>query len=65
MSSWKHERWKCSLCHFIYDPAEGDPEHGVKAGVSFRELPPHWECPRCKSHRNLFRPVTEDDTMPV
>jgi hypothetical protein len=31
MSSWKHERWKCTLCHFIYDPAEGDPEHGVKA----------------------------------
>jgi rubredoxin len=62
MSQRRHQRWKCILCHFIYDPAEGDIEHNVKAGVPFEELPPHWKCPKCKSRRNLFKPVTENET---
>jgi rubredoxin len=63
MPGWKTQCWKCMLCHHIYDPDKGDPEHGVKAGVSFQDLPLHWECPMCKSHRNLFRPVIEEDSQ--
>jgi rubredoxin len=63
MPGWKNACWKCMLCHYIYDPDKGDAEHGVKAGVSFQDLPPHWECPKCGSRRNLFRPVIEENSQ--
>jgi rubredoxin len=23
-------KWQCTICNYIYDPAKGDPENGVK-----------------------------------
>jgi rubredoxin len=27
-------RYVCSICGYVYDPAEGDPEGGIAAGTS-------------------------------
>jgi len=48
---------KCNVCGYIYDPAKGDPEHGVSVGVLFEELPENWVCPICLAHKRIFVPT--------
>jgi len=48
------EKWECTICGYIYDPAVGDPEHGVKAGTSFEALPDNWVCPVCGAGKDQF-----------
>ena len=40
-------RYVCSVCGYVYDPAEHD-------GVSFEDLPEDWKCPRCKQGKAKF-----------
>ena len=44
----KLSRWVCLECHYIYDPAKGDPRGGILPGVAFEDLPDTWRCPECK-----------------
>jgi len=39
-------KWKCTVCGYIYDPAEHD-------GVSFEQLPSTWKCP-CGAPKSKF-----------
>ncbi|MFP4169716.1 MAG: rubredoxin [Methanomassiliicoccales archaeon] len=32
-------RYRCTVCDYIYDPEEGDPEGGVPLNTPFEELP--------------------------
>jgi rubredoxin len=48
------EMWKCMVCGYIYDPEEGDPEHGVEPGTAFEDLPEDWVCPECGASKDLF-----------
>ncbi len=48
------EKWECSVCGYVYDPAQGDPEHGIKPGISFNDLPGDWVCPNCGVGKELF-----------
>jgi hemerythrin-like domain-containing protein/rubredoxin len=45
---------RCRVCGYIYDPMKGDPEHGVKRGTVFEELPPDWVCPVCFAPKEMF-----------
>ena len=38
--------WKCTVCGYVYDPAEHD-------GVAFEQLPSAWKCP-CGSGKSKF-----------
>ena len=40
-------RYVCSICGYVYDPAEHD-------GVAFEDLPDDWRCPRCKQPKSKF-----------
>ena len=40
-------KYVCSVCGYIYDPAEHD-------GVAFEDLPDDWRCPRCKQPKEKF-----------
>ncbi len=53
------KKYKCTVCGWIYDPAVGDPEHGVAPGTPFEALPDAWRCPRCKAPKSKFVPVEE------
>lgn len=46
--------YQCTVCGFIYDPAQGDPEHGIPAGTAFEDLPADWVCPLCGAGKELF-----------
>jgi len=33
------KKYKCLVCGYIYDPAEGDPASGIEPGIPFPDLP--------------------------
>lgn len=47
-------KYICNVCGHVYDPQIGDPEHGIKAGTSFEELPEDWTCPLCGTEKENF-----------
>lgn len=47
-------KYVCSICGYVYDPALGDPEHGIPAGTAFEDLPEDWHCPRCRQGKEKF-----------
>jgi rubredoxin len=48
------EKWRCLACGYVYDPAIGDPNSGVKAGTPFEQLPDGWVCPVCGAGKDIF-----------
>ncbi|WXG46794.1 MAG: flavin reductase [Candidatus Atabeyarchaeum deiterrae] len=50
----KMSKYKCSVCGYIYDPAQGDPDSGVKPGTPFENLPDDWVCPVCGAAKTEF-----------
>ncbi len=48
------DRYVCSICGYIYDPAVGDPANGVAAGTKFEDVPGTWECPICGAAKDDF-----------
>ena len=48
------DKYKCSVCGYVYDPEIGDPESGIKPGTSFDELPENWVCPICGAAKDQF-----------
>lgn len=53
----KRMRYICINCGYIYDPAKGDPEHGVPPGTPFEQLPENWTCPICYVCKDKFDPM--------
>jgi len=39
--------WQCIVCGYIYDEAQGDPEHGIAPGTCWEDVPADWSCPDC------------------
>lgn len=48
------DKWQCVVCGYIYDPAKGDPEGGIKPGTLFENLPDDWVCPDCGAPKSEF-----------
>jgi len=48
------QKWRCSVCGYIYDPAAGDPDGGVKPGTAFEDIPDGWICPVCGAAKSQF-----------
>jgi rubredoxin len=44
----------CSGCGYEYDQSIGDEENGVRAGISFANLPDAWICPECGDEKDNF-----------
>ncbi|KAF0219645.1 MAG: hypothetical protein FD174_1900 [Geobacteraceae bacterium] len=51
------QRWICTICQYIYEPAVGDPDNGVDPETPFEALPDDWVCPICGAGKDLFEPV--------
>ena len=50
------KKYICNMCGCVYDPAEGDPDNGVKAGTAFEDIPDSWVCPLCGAPKDEFSP---------
>jgi len=59
MASLKEDmaKYVCTLCGWVYDPAEGDPDGGVAPGTAFEDIPEDWVCPVCGATKSAFEKV--------
>jgi rubredoxin len=48
------ERWICTVCQYVYDPAAGDPGHDIPPGTPFESIPEDWVCPLCGAGKDVF-----------
>jgi flavin reductase (DIM6/NTAB) family NADH-FMN oxidoreductase RutF/rubredoxin len=48
------DRYVCTVCGYLYDPAQGDPEANVPPGTPFADLPADWVCPVCGAGKDRF-----------
>ncbi len=55
----KLAKYECTVCGYIYDPEEGDPEGNIAPGTPFEELPDDWVCPVCGAIKDEFEKKVE------
>jgi flavin reductase (DIM6/NTAB) family NADH-FMN oxidoreductase RutF/rubredoxin len=48
------DKYVCTVCGYIYDPEQGDPDNGVKPGTAFEDVPDDWVCPICGAGKEAF-----------
>ncbi|OGN89297.1 MAG: High molecular weight rubredoxin [Chloroflexi bacterium RBG_13_46_14] len=51
------KKYECTICGYVYDPEEGDPDSGIAPGTAFEDLPDDWVCPICGASKEDFREV--------
>ena len=51
------QKYTCTVCGYVYDPAAGDPDSKIKPGTPFDKLPADWVCPICGADKSLFEPT--------
>ncbi len=51
------DKYKCTVCGYIYDPAQGDPTQNIPPNTSFGSLPDSWVCPECGVGKDMFEKV--------
>lgn len=52
-------KYQCTACGWIYDPAEGYPEEGIKPGTAWEDVPEDFLCPLCGVGKEDFEPYEE------
>ena len=50
------KKYICTVCEYIYDPEQGDPESGIEPGTAFEDIPDDWTCPLCGVGKEDFEP---------
>ncbi|MFZ0241531.1 MAG: rubredoxin [Desulfobacterales bacterium] len=48
------DKYVCTVCGYVYDPALGDPDNGVAAGTKFQDISDDWVCPVCGASKEDF-----------
>jgi rubredoxin len=48
------DKYVCTVCGYVYDPEEGDPDNGVETGTPFEKVPDDWTCPVCGASKDQF-----------
>lgn len=51
----KMDKYRCSVCGYVYNPEKGDPDSGIKPGTPFEDLPDDWTCPVCGASKDQFQ----------
>ena len=50
------KKYRCTVCGYVYDPAEGDPDSDVNPGTAFEDIPEDWVCGLCGVGKEDFVP---------
>lgn len=51
------EKYRCTVCGYIYDPAVGDLTQNIEPGTAFETLPDDWVCPECGVGKDMFEKI--------
>ncbi|MFR9703800.1 anaerobic nitric oxide reductase flavorubredoxin [Aeromonas sanarellii] len=46
----------CTVCQWVYDPVQGEPDQGVAPGTSWAQVPDSFLCPGCGIGKEVFEP---------
>ena len=57
------KKYVCDPCGYIYDPAAGDDNGGIKAGTPFENISGDWVCPLCGAEKGVFYPVESEEPL--
>jgi len=47
-------KYICDVCGWVYDEAEGAPDHGISPNTKWEDLPDDFECPLCYVGKDQF-----------
>lgn len=47
-------QYECTVCGYVYDESQGDPDNGITAGTKWEDLPADWVCPVCGAPKDQF-----------
>lgn len=47
-------KYRCQVCNWIYDEADGYPDGNIEPGTKFEDLPGDFECPLCGVGKEEF-----------
>ena len=50
----KMDKYKCTICGYVYEPEKGDTDSGIQPGTPFDKLPEDWVCPVCGADKSAF-----------
>ena len=50
-------KYECTVCGYLYDEDEGDPDNGVEPGTAWEDIPDSFTCPICGVEKADFEPV--------
>jgi rubredoxin len=50
------QKYICTTCGYVHDPAIGDPDAGIEPGIPFGSLADDWACPKCGTSKSHFEP---------
>lgn len=53
------KKYICTVCGYIYNPDEGDPDNGIAPGTPFENVPDDWVCPICSVGKDEFEEYNE------
>jgi len=48
------DKYVCTPCGYVYDPAVGDPDSGIAPGTPWEQVPDTWVCPICGVGKDMF-----------
>ena len=48
------ESYVCTVCGYVYNEADGDPDNGIAPGTKWDEVPEDFVCPLCGVGKDLF-----------
>ncbi len=51
------DKWKCTVCGYVYNPEEGDADGGIAPNTPFEDIPDDWVCPVCGASKDQFEKV--------
>lgn len=51
------QQYVCTVCGYVYDPEQGDPDGGIEPGTPFEDIPDDWVCPVCGAAKQDFEPL--------
>jgi len=59
------QKFKCSICGYVYDESAGIPEKGIAHGEKWEDIPDDFKCPLCKAPKSVFKLHEEVEPLPM
>jgi len=48
------KKYVCSVCGYVYEEAQGDPDNEIAPGTLWADVPETWVCPTCGVPKSEF-----------